>query len=58
MVFVDNFGFVHLAHIEGVAVGVIVAYCEVDGFDGIEAQSHGFVGQRDFLDRRFSSQIV
>lgn len=58
MILVYGFGLVHFAHVEGVAVGVVVSDCEVDGFDGVEGKAHGFVRKCDFLDGGFASQIV
>jgi hypothetical protein len=58
VVFVDDACFVHFAEIEGVAVAVVVAEGEVDGFDGVEGDALRFVGQGYFLDGGLAAEVV
>jgi hypothetical protein len=58
MVLMNNFGLVHLTHIEGITVRIVITYSEVDRLNWIERKTHGFVGKGDFLNRSLSSQIV
>lgn len=58
MVLVNGFCLFHFPDIEGVAVGVVIAHCEVDRFQRVETHTGRLVLQGHLLDGRLSSEVV
>lgn len=58
MVLVDEFGFIHFPHIEGIAVSVLVANHKVDGLVGVPADAGRLVLEEEFLERGVPIDVV
>jgi hypothetical protein len=58
VVFMDDGGWVHFSHIEGIAVGIFATNGEVYGLDGVECETGAFVVEVDFLDGGLCSEVI
>ena len=58
MVLVDEFGFIHFPHIEGIAVSILVANHKVDGLVRVPADAGRLVLEEEFLERGVPIDVV